>query len=373
MPVIKWKRGEFRKFYAKIKINLGGKESFHIAQYDEFEYDGTVLKYGGTEINTLSVRGVCEKGEWASEDPNDDSMPRAVVPERNRAKAQSVNKDLSRVARIQGPGLETDHEDEQTVLNVSDRRAQGSGTKVLNVPNDRAQPRIMKASDNQRRTPGGMLLDVSAVDEQEGVTVGTVRTPAKLGMVDMTKDSSYNISNTLEDRNRAKGYSKVQAGTVGFIPNEEVVQEGISIKSNLSKMDRNRPIDIGQEDDGVVVGQVRHTDRRLSSGDITVKDTSNKSKKVAAKQSVKKVVTKKVPVKKTTPEIEINLSPKIRMARKFDPSFPADWSFEGKLSERLAAVKRHGESPEFLEALFAAEGDQMRKVLMAEYPNQFGG
>lgn len=370
MPVIKWKRNEFRKFYAKIKINIGGKESLYIAKGDEFEYDGTVLKYGGTEINTLAVRGVIEKGEWASENPDDESMPRAVVPERNRAKSQSINRDLSRVARVQGQGLETDHEDEQTVLDIADRRVQGSGTKILNVPNDRAAPRILTAHDNHRRTPGGMIVDLDAVDTQEGVTVGTVRTPAQLGTVDMTKSSSYDISNKLETRARDNGYTKVQKGTVGFIPNEEVIQEGITIRSNLRKMDRNRPVDVGQEDDGIVVGQVRHTDKRSSIDGITVNDTSKRS------SQAKKVAKQTTPAKKTTVKakpvvIDTNLNPKIRMARRFDPNFPDDWSFDGKLAERLANVKKHGPTPEFLEALFAAEGDQMRKVLQKEYPEQF--
>jgi hypothetical protein len=353
-----WKRNQFRTFYAKMKIRLGGKETVDIAQNDEFEYDGTILKYGGMEINTLALRGAIDKGLWASEDPDDDAAPQAVIPERNRAQSQSVNRDLSRVARVQGQALETDYEDENTILNVSDRRASGSGTKVLNVATDRAAPRILTAKDNQRRTPGGMVLDSDASDVQEGITVGRVRTKANIGRIDMTQSSSYDIANKLNDRIRDTGYTKTAKGTVGFIPSKEIMQEGVSIKTNVGKMKPG--VDIGQEDDGQVIGKVRHSDKSHTEG-IDIKDTS---KRPAQKQ----VVTKAKPV-----AIDKNLSPKLRIALKLYPSFPRDWNFNGKLADRLAKVKEYGETPEFLEALYAAEGDQFRKTLKSEYADQFGG
>ena len=360
-----WKRNEFRTFYAKMKIRLGGKETVDIAMGDEFEYDGTILKYAGMEVASVALRGAIDKGLWASENPDDDAAPQAVIPERNRAKAQSVNRDLSRVARVQGSALETDYEDENTVLNVSDRRDSGSGKKVLNVATDRAAPRVLVNSRDSRRTPGGMVLDDSVIDAQEGVTVGTVRTPANLGIVDMTKNNSYDIASKLNDRARDVGYSKTKKGTVGFIPNREVLQEGISIKTNLGKMKPG--IDIGQEDEGVVVGKVRHSDRSKTEG-IEIKDTSRRPVQATQKKAA--------PAKKATPAksvaVDKNLSPKIRIARSLYPEFPVDWSFEGKLVERMARIKEHGETPEFLQALYAAEGDQMRLKLTAAYPDLFG-
>lgn len=350
-----WKRNQFRTFYAKMKINLGGKETVVIAQGDEFEYDGTILKYGGMEVNTLALRGAIDKGLWASEDPNDDAAPQAVIPERNRAQAQSVNRDLSRVARVQGQAIETDYEDENTILNVSDRRASGSGTKVLNVATDRAAPRVLTAKDNQRRTPGGMILDSDASDVQEGVTIGRVRTKANLGHIDMTKNSSYDVANRLEIRDRTQGYSDVKKGTVGFIPNREVIQEGVSIKTNVGNMKPG--IDIGQEDDGKVIGKVRHSAKSRTEG-IEIKDTSKRP--VQKKTAAKSITTDK------------NLNPKVRIARSICSDFPADWDFNGPIGKRMAAVKSRDVTPEFIMALYAVENDKLKKMLSVEYSEILG-
>jgi hypothetical protein len=227
----------------------------------------------------------------------------------------------------------------------------------LNIATDRAAPRILTARDNQRKTPGGMILDSDASDVQEGVTVGRVRTKANIGMVDMTKNDSYAIANQLNDRIRDTGYTKTAKGTVGFIPNKETMQEGVLIKTNVGKMKPG--VDIGQEDDGVVIGKVHHSNKSHTEG-IDIKDTSKRP-------AQKKVVQSKPVV------IDKNLSPKLRIALKLYPSFPRDWNFNGKLADRLAKVKEYGETPEFLEALYAAEGDQFRKTLKSEYADQFGG
>ena len=134
-----------------------------------------------------------------------------------------------------------------------------------------------------------------------------------------------------------------------------VVKEGITISSNSGKI---TSIVSESDDEGEVVSQVRTSSTKNAEG-ITIKDTSNIGSTKEKSSSVK------------TAEPKIS-DPRIRVARAIDPRFPADWSFTGKLSERLAAVKEHGATSNFLEALFAAEGDQMRRLLMKEYPDQFG-
>lgn len=64
-----------------------------------------------------------------------------------------------------------------------------------------------------------------------------------------------------------------------------------------------------------------------------------------------------------------SLDPRVRIALRIDPDFPIDWDFTGKLSERLKRVNDHGPSSQFIQALYAAEGDQMRKVLSKEFPD----
>jgi len=336
---IKWQRGKFIKFFAKMKIRVGGANAVDIQKGDEFEYDGSILKYGGAEIPSPQARGAIKEG-WAttSDDGKSDIAP--VTPSRNVAKATSVNRDLSRVARGPSQQLQTDSQDEDTVLDVSDRRPD---SKV----NPRAQPRVMTSGDNRRSMPVNGGLE----EAQEGVSIGRVRTAAKL---------NTNVYSR-EAQQAKKEFTEMEGS--GFIPNgKTVVKEGVSIKSNVGRVDKN--VHLSQDDEGTVVGNVRKT-KSASTGDIEVRDTSNiRGEKKASNGGAKKPEPAK---------IDVSVSPKIRMARRIDPSFPTDWLFTGKLAERLDRVKEHGATATFLEALYAAEGDQMRKLLEKTFPKQFGG
>ena len=332
---IKWQRGNYLKFYALMKIRVGGTVPVDIQEGDEFDYDGSILRYAGAELGTPQLRGAI-KNSWATLDESDVGAVSiaAFKPGRNVAKTQSINTDLSRVSRGSLEPMETDSFDEEVVLKVSDRRPDSKN-------NPRAPAKLL-TKDANRRT-AGMRIDSEGGEDQEAVTVGRVRSPARLKVEDMTKSSSHGIAREIENR--------------GLGRPELFEREGITFKTTKN-IDKN--VRIAQdEDEGVVVGKIRRTDTRSSgaSGDISIKDTSNIRSTAASQTSAK---------------IDMKLSPKIRVALRIDPSFPTDWSFFGKMTDRLAAVKAHGESPLFLDALYAAEGDQMRKMLSLKYPKQFG-
>lgn len=344
MNDIKWQRGSYQKFYALMKIRVGAADPksipIDIQQDDEFEYDGQLLKYAGSEIHSPQLRGAIKNG-WASLNSDSGSAVSPVKAERNIAKSQTVNKDLSKVQRSGHNPLNTEVRDEEVILNVSDRRDSKADPK--------SRPNIM-TQENNRRT-AGMRIETSEVETQDGVSVGRVRSPAKIN-VDIMKNSSLSAR---EIENRSLGQPEMF--------NEKTVErEGVTIKTNIGKTNRN--VQHSDPNAGSVIGKVRHS-KTTSSDGVEVRDTSDIRNKSNA--SPAKANTKETPVK-----IDTNVSPKVRMARRIYPSFPVDWEFTGRLSERLEAVKKHGDTPEFLEALYAAEGDQMRKVLEKEYPNQFG-
>jgi hypothetical protein len=358
---MRWQRGTFHTFYAKMKIRIGGKEEVSISMGDSFEYDGQVIKYAGMEISNTHLRSALEDG-WYSMNPDDTTTVRAVRPTRDRAASQSVNRDLSRVQRVSGKGMDTDYMDEEVVMNVSDRRPQGTGQRTLNVPTDRAKPRIMTSMDNQRvRTAGGMPIEI---EEQDGVTIGRVRTPAtlKVDMKGETTDSSLlhmgNVVNQLESLEGS-----------GFIPDKETCEthEGVQIKMNVRRMNRGGCVETGDESSGRKIGVVKHST-------LQVRDVAGgvMAKKKPVNKSTKSIDTTQTPVK-IGAQLDSTLSPRIRIARAIDPSFPDKWEFNGKLSARLAAAQQHGITPVFLNALYAAEGDQMRRLLEKTYPDLLGG
>lgn len=329
MTDIKWQRGNFQKFQAKMKIRIGGANAVDIYEGDEFEFDGTILKYAGAEINTPQTRGAFKNGWFTTVGGRTGSSGlQSVQPNRNVASAQSVNRDLNNVQRTSGKKIEIGSLDEQTVLDVSDRRGAS--------PN--AKPNVLQ----------GRRFAVQEEASSEGVVIGQVRSPARVKVDDTTKVSDQQIQ-AIEERTLGKPIFNENA-------RRNVQREGVSIKMNVGGVDTSAVV--GDEDDGVEVARVRSS-RSIRGEGVTVEDTSDirSRKKAAAAPS---------------PKLDSKLPPKVRIARAIDPSFPESWSFTGKLAERLAAVKAHGANKRFINALYAAEGDQMRKALEKAYPKHLG-
>ena len=365
---IRYQRGEFHTLYAKMKIRLGGQHNITFEKGDTVQYDGSVLKYAGMELPIgPSMRSSVSQG-WFTQDEEDvNSGVDAVVPNRNVARSQTKNTDLSRVQRRDDEGsMETDHHDEDTVMNVSDRRpGANADARHPGGKNLRAEPRAITAANTPPRKgfkSKGLVINPDQIEEQEYQVVAQLRTPAKAKPVDMYSREVGKIKQDIENMEGS-----------GAIPvrqrrEETIESEGVSIRTT-GKMNRAAPIevDVGQENDGTVVGKVRHSSKGMGNAEgVQVRDTSNIRAEKAAAAKGKTVKTESKDVK-----IDTNLSPKLRVARRIDPNFPESWNFVGKLADRLSAAKKHGATPQFLEALYAAEGDQFRKLLEKTFPKQF--
>lgn len=336
MGTIAWQRGKYIKFFAKMKIRVGGAAPIDVQKGDEFEYDGSILKYSGLEVTSPQLRGAIENG-WATLDQDAIPEVEAIRPNRSIAKSKSVNKDLNKVQRTDAVPIETSSLDEDEVLKVTDR-----------VSSDKSAPKILKSDDNRKSR--GLSVSSDMESNQDAVAVGRVRTSARTVFNDVQNPSTARKIAELENMQNVRAE---------LYKNKTVEKEGVQIKSNIGSVSDVIEHD-SQEDN--VVGTVRKSSVNTSEG-ISVKDTStirNTSK------STKSVVSKQAPPVKIA-------DPRIRVARAICPDFPLNWDFTGKLAERLDRVRNHGTNQEFLEALYAAEGDQMRKVLVKEFPSVFEG
>lgn len=324
---IQWKRGDYRTFFAQMKIRVGGKDTLDIQKGDEFEYDGTIVKYAGAEFPQPGLRGAIKEG-WATLTAQSSAI-NAVRPERSMAKAQSVSREFSRIQRNSPTALTATDDDENIVMDVSDREsARKSGGHV---------------NKSTRRIAS---LDV---DTQEGEVVARVRSSTKV-VADVTKTAG--LANKLEDISFEGGYGRAD-GSVG---KRSTSIEGISVSTNMEKINTSE-IQSADVEEGVVVGKIRTSTKR-SEGDIMIKDTSGTPGKVV-KPSVVKTVTVEAE--------EENGNSKLDMARSVYPSFPEDWNFFAKPEDKMKRVKELGNKPEFVKALYAAEGKKMRKTLQAAY------
>lgn len=354
---IKWMRGNFLKFIAQMKIRIGGVTiPLEIHEGDEFEYDGSVLRYAGAEHATAGVRGAIRNG-WAVLDGNEPEHVESIHASRNIAAAKSINRDLSRVQRGGGGRVETTSLDEETVLDVQDRRPGSSS-------NPNARPAVMTQANN-KKLAGTRVMGVVNAEDQGGEVIAKVRTAARVKH-DVTRSDTQDLVQSLDGAGGQPVY------------NRTVHREGVAIKMSVGQV--ASAIGMSQEDEGVTIGQIRRSAKQSTEG-IEVLDTSN-SNRMPSRSAAARPAAVSVPSRPAAPpvrvdsekyKVDVKVSPKVRVARAIDPTFPADWSFQGKLAERLEAVKAHGASPRFLEALYAAEGDQMRKKLEETFPKQFAG
>lgn len=352
-----FQRGKFKKYWAKMKIRVGGSNvPVDILQGDEFEFDGTVLKYGGGEYTSPQTRGAINAG-WATDNRQGQAQIQAHHSTRSVAKSTSVNRDLSRVQRNDPAAMGTDHSDEDTVMDVSDRRPQQTGKRVLNVPNDKAPPRVIQAGSARG-------MEVTSDGDQEGVSVGRVRTAAKM-KADLTTSAGQSVASKL---------NKIEGS--GFVPHGEdrprghnvLLKEGITVRTNVAG-GRVGSVEMSDMDEGEVVGQVRNSGRRTVEG-ISVEDTSNIRERRAQSEKTSKV--QKPAAKTVKVEAENGTASKIKTARTIDPKFPEDWNFFAKLDDRIKIIKKNEKNRKFLLALFVVEGASVRAHLQKAYPKIVG-
>lgn len=328
-----FKRNEFQTFYAKIKIRLGGeKNSYSIEKDDEFEFDGTVCKYAGMEFSQPGLRGAINR-DWATKDQNDHTPIQSQRPSRDIASAVSVNRDLSRVHRQNRDSVPVDSLDEDTVLEVSDRKA---------AMQDPRRGSLTK-SDNRRIASRGLSFETSELDTQDGTVVSRLKTPTK-AVVDVVKNP--NRARELEMASYDDGYGRAE------------IVEGVSIRTNIGNLSNSIESDLDESEN--VVGRVRNTSSTSVEG-IEVRDTSNIRNKEGNRRKV---------VSPTVEAIESSLptGSKLEVARAVYSAFPGDWNFFAKLDDKLQRIESIGPNKQLIKALLAAESKSLVKVLKEKYP-----
>ncbi len=354
MQEIQWHRGTFHTFFANMKIRVGGAsggDPIDLYEGDEFEYDGSICKYAGREFPQPGLRSAYREG-WISTGSKG-NVPVAKVAQRDIAKAQTKNTDLSRVQRHGRQQLDQDYLDEETVLDVADRK------QVRDAVTGRGH---LSSNHNRRTASGtagtqGLAFNMSEIDEQEGIEISKIRSPKKL-KVDVVANPG--AAEQIKNRGVEQGYGRYN----GKKREPNIInREGVTIKTNVGSVDPE--VQYGDESSGEVVGRVRHTDRRGSTEGVSIEDTSSRNQ---PRQATPKVVAPK----KSAPKLPSDASPKLRMAYRLCDQFPLDWNFFGKAEDNIKKIKKIGASPSLLDAMYATASPPFRKALEQTFKGHFG-
>jgi hypothetical protein len=344
---IQWQRGEFLKFQAAVKVRIGQNAQGvgHIEKGDMVEFDGTTLRYAGTEVNSTSVRGSVKAGWLVPFSIKDVGVPPAVQASRKIAKSQSVNTDLLNVSRSEPRIVKSSSTEEDTVMNINDRSTKFDGVTERSEPKKLVSKQTATnvsdvLAEHSKRT--GSIL--RSPFDQDTVTVGSIRSPARATAIDVSKDADY-----AQHLQRLESQAKKSSKTI--------TREGVQITSNLGEVSDVIQMD---EEPGEVIGQVRKSKIATSEG-IEVKDTSMSGIKSQSSNGGSK------PFK-----IDPKIPARVRIAKHIDQKFPSDWDFSSKMKDRMDRLNSLKPSSTLLEAIYAAEGDNFRRMMEKTFSKQFG-
>lgn len=370
---IQWKRNNFLTFYAKMKIRVGahgGGDPVDIMAGDEFEYDGSVLRYAGQEFPQPHVRSMIREG-WAVMDPNstEESVPSPKKAARDVAVSQSKTTDLSRVQRHSRKVMDQDSLDEETVLEVSDRAAVRDPRTGKGHLTERHNKRAASTAGTFR----GFEVTQSDIDEQDYTPLGKVKSPNKL-KVDVLNNPG--AARQIEARSREDGYGTFHGPRRQSVP-QVVEREGVTIRTSVGSVDRT--VRSGDGQDGDVIGKVRHSGpkKRTSEG-VSIEDTSGprvgngSSAKQAHQQKPQAKPQQKPQAKpKAAPKLPASASPKLKMAVRIFPDFPVDWNYFGKVEDKIARIRSLGADPRLLDAVYSTDSGAVQKALEKEFRAHF--
>jgi hypothetical protein len=308
---ISFKRGDFKVYYSKTKIRVGTNDKqVVIEDGQEFEYDGTTLKYDGLEFGASSLRGIFSRG-WASPFPDDPQPPihNSGNVERNIASAKVKTSDFSRVHRMSSDSMTSVRVEDQKVLDINRRTAViASGERV--------------SSEN---------VQVVKNDPASGRVIARVKVPAKVVVNDMHLDSGENRRRIEEAGDGKPIYLDQKAN-------------GVSITTNTPSRMGARVIESDQEEGYQIIGQVAGRESRLETN---------------------------VPVPLSFRPQKDEDSLKIAAGRLISPLFPKGWDFKLKLSDKIETVVAMKPNKALLQAFWLVESDAFRKSLLKSFPNVF--
>ena len=383
---IKFKQGEKQHFVSTRNFTLGNTGASVSKGMDCF-FDGSTVEVGGVDYPYPQFRGAIKVGWVVLADIYDENDPEYGRPVaagiQVRHPTQGGNPMTGGVRAPIAMSAATES-DERVVGSAKDHAAQ---TKTANNGYQRGVPVNPKAGT------------MGTVEAQDGVPVRTLKTAAG------EKAKSQRTILTAE----SVGSALRQANASGVID----PGQGISEEEMLSRMpEEDREAYLVQKEahkskyvdaapTARVVGQVKKTAKSGESEGMTFKNDVGHGIEIAdmagmggkAKEST--ITEDGITFKNTngpknlkpqahprseeaaaqkTAAVNGTLDVRRKIAKAMCPDFPDNYDFTATARKKLARLQADYEDrPDVIKAVFAAEGDEFKNVLIQEFPQAFEG
>jgi hypothetical protein len=366
---IAYRYNEFQSFVATRSFDLGST-GIKLTRGMPILFDGSTADVGGAKFPIPTLRGAVTRG-W-------------IVPE------EDFDED-------------DDEEQERVSANIQFRPAQQAGDPRTNRPGTavEADERIVmtrggRAAEAQQRTAASHAArhgsprrtpQVEAVD-QGGIMVRSLSTPAR----SVTEVTSSSVGSAIEAAKKVKiegGRGRSQEEYLAQLSPEER-EEYLSRKEAL-RAEKN----LGAHAPPPVVAPRVKTAKRQTADGVTSRATVTTGTEIydaggsagEADQSVTVVEgmafrNTNGPKRAYKREGEVSAAPaakvavssdaRRRLALRLCPDFPAAYDFDGPLKRKVALLRLNFEDrSDVLNAVFAAESDEFKNILLAEFPEAF--
>lgn len=366
---IQFRQGEYIKFTAARDFSLGGV-GISIQSGMELLFDGTNVIYnGGPPTNMFQLRGACKAG-WLipteNYDPEDTSasMPKSAgIRVRNAVGGNPMDVQTRTI-------VTTAAAEEQEVGHVASHSQQ---TRTRNA-NHHFQGTVQR---------GAMI-----VDEQEGIPVRTVSTPAK-------QDANLELESAGEILRRARNV-QIQPG-VGKTRDEVLAEMSAEDREEyLARIEAGRASKPGGDRDAngnSIVGSVA-APKTIESGGFTINNSVGRGSTPVADLSGTtgqtdvqvievdgiKLTNTNGPRREairpaTRPAAPRDADPRRTIARSICADFPDNYNFNDPVRKKIARLQADfDDRPDVIRAVAAAETDgEVKSRLVTEFPDAFTG
>jgi len=377
MPEILFKRGEMQSFIATRSFALG-TTGVTLSRGSEVLFDGSSVEYGGDTFQLPGLRGAIRQG-WLS--------PAQSYDEESREGERPVSANIQVHHPTQG-GNPMDMRS-RTAGRTSMTTTESDEREVGNVGQHANQAR--NANTNYRR---GQPVNQGNVESQDGIPVRTLKTPsgerAKQTRTVLTagsvgqamKDTEVTITAgqgmsesdmlermTKEDGDKYLADKAVRRAqyvdddapkTVGKVAKSKAPTQREGISSPMSFGGGIETADMS----GMDTGKAKQATTTVEG--MTFKTTNGPEVKDQAHPRDGERPKPAVVVKQASADV------RRLVAKQLCPDFPENYNFTLDPKKKLARLQADYEDRhDVLKAVFAAEGDDFKMLLLQEFPQAF--
>jgi hypothetical protein len=378
---IQFQAGKLQPYMTTRAFALG-QSGVTVPSGSEILFDGTLVEYGGQRISLPQLRGAIRMG-WAvpagEYDPDDQSssIPQPAGVQLRHSTQGGNPLDPSNHARPVAP-VTTD-EQERTVGNVRE---------MADAAKNRNRDRTYRVGTDNRAMTASEASRIQ-VEQQDGVPVRNLRTPAKSSSILTAESAGSHIRNASQSGQIVAGRGMTEEEMMSRMSAVERAEYLATKNAHKAQY-----VNVDADQERQVVGSLQAPQTRETEG-FTVTPSVGGGTHTAdlggtggAGKAQQAVMESEGMVFRTTngpkkdvqqpaqPQNEATFNgtedTRRKIAKMMCVDFPDIYNFNDPVRKKIARIQADfDDRPDIIKAIFAAESDEMKQRLLTEFSDSF--